>query len=404
MVGINADVCALKRFNEQLLDIIHALSATPECGFINMILLWPCQKLMRGNVLFFEKISQEHATPMPLNDKKRATLTDVARHAGVSPGTVSNALHNTRFVEPATRQRIDAAIQLLNYTPDMRARQLRTGKTNTIALLSSLPMSIASGASKLGFMMEIALAVATLALEKHHALILAPPGTTPLGMASFDAAILLEPAENDPHLLALKKAALPCITIGRTPGTETPVPWVDLHSAATTQMLLTHLQAEGVRQCALFVGNTRRTSAIEAEATYRAWCQGRQAPVIYHLSEAEGEAAGFGAACRLLQAHPAVDGVLVLVDTFASGAVRAFHQAGIAIPQRMKIATRYDGIRARESRPPLTAVNMHLDEVARQATTLLFALLAGSPVANSGGQPPDLTIRASSRPDPSPQR
>ncbi|EEM6358766.1 LacI family DNA-binding transcriptional regulator, partial [Salmonella enterica subsp. enterica serovar Enteritidis] len=93
---------------------------------------------------------------MAVQNKKRAKLIDVARHAGVSPGTVSNALHNTRFVEPQTRRRIEEAIVALNYTPNIRARQLRTGKTNTIALLSSVPLAIASGASRLGFMMEVA--------------------------------------------------------------------------------------------------------------------------------------------------------------------------------------------------------------------------------------------------------
>lgn len=102
---------------------------------------------------------------MAVQNKKRAKLIDVARHAGVSPGTVSNALHNTRFVEPQTRRRIEEAIVALNYTPNIRARQLRTGKTNTIALLSSVPLAIASGASRLGFMMEVALTSAMMALE-----------------------------------------------------------------------------------------------------------------------------------------------------------------------------------------------------------------------------------------------
>lgn len=334
---------------------------------------------------------------MSVHEKKRAKLIDVARYAGVSPGTVSNALHNTRFVEPETRRRIEEAIQALNYTPNIRARQLRTGKTNTIALLSSLPLTIASGASKLGFMMEIALTAAIMALEKQHALILVPPGKNPLDMVTFDAAILLEPAENDPQLRALDQAGIPCITIGRTPGTPTPVPWVDLHSSATATLLLTHLQMQGAKQCALFVGTTRRASTLETQAAYQQWCESRQVPIIYYLNEEEGETAGYQAARQLLQDNPEVDGLLVLVDTFASGAVRAFHETATAIPQRMRIATRYDGIRARESQPPLTSVNMHLDEIARQAVTLLFAVLAGQNVSGSRGQMPELVIRSSSR-------
>nr|WP_079837622.1 substrate-binding domain-containing protein [Salmonella enterica] len=87
--------------------------------------------------------------------------------------------------------------------------------------------------------------------------------------------------------------------------------------------------------------------------------------------------------------------VLVLIDTFASGAVRAFQEQDIAIPEQMRVVTRYDGIRARESLPPLTAVNMHLDEVARQAITLLFAVLSGEKVSYSDGIMPELVVRAS---------
>lgn len=334
---------------------------------------------------------------MPEQDKKRAKLIDVARHAGVSPGTVSNALHNTRFVEPETRRRIEEAIAALNYTPNIRARQLRTGKTNTIALLSSLPLTIASGASKLGFLMEVALTAAIMALEKQHALILVPPGANPLDTVSFDAAILIEPAENDPQLQALNQANIPCVTIGRTPGTTTPLPWVDLHSAATAELLLAHLLEAGANKCAIFIGSTRRTSAIETELTYRQWCEGRQQAVVYYLDESNGENAGELAMRQLLQDDPEVDGVLVLVDTFASGAVRALAETQTLIPGRMRIATRYDGIRARESQPALTAVNMHLDEIASQAVTLLFEVLAGKKVYGSRGRLPELVIRASTR-------
>ncbi len=72
-----------------------------------------------------------------------------------------------------------------------------------LLLLSSVPLAIASGASRLGFMMEVALTSAMMALEKQHALILVPPGANPLDAVSFDAAILIEPAENDPQLQAL---------------------------------------------------------------------------------------------------------------------------------------------------------------------------------------------------------
>ncbi len=54
----------------------------------------------------------------------RPTIRDVAIAAGVSTGTVSNVLTGRRAVQPATRQRIEAAIASLGYTPDHAARAL----------------------------------------------------------------------------------------------------------------------------------------------------------------------------------------------------------------------------------------------------------------------------------------
>ncbi|KYF17652.1 LacI family transcriptional regulator, partial [Salmonella enterica subsp. enterica serovar Typhimurium] len=74
---------------------------------------------------------------------------------------------------------------------------------------------------------------------------------------------------------------IPCASIGRTPGSDTPVPWAELHSAATAQLLLTHLETSGASKCALFVGYTRRTSVLESVAAFQRWCAVLQAPVVY---------------------------------------------------------------------------------------------------------------------------
>jgi len=67
--------------------------------------------------------------------KSRPKIVDVARAAGVSPATVSNALTENRHVDPLTRERVKAAAKRLGYTPDLRAQRLRTGRANTIAIL-----------------------------------------------------------------------------------------------------------------------------------------------------------------------------------------------------------------------------------------------------------------------------
>ena len=69
----------------------------------------------------------------------RPTQVDVARRAGVSRATVSyvlNGLTEGRVpISDETRQRVLDAIEELGYEPDARAQALRSGSTNTIALI-----------------------------------------------------------------------------------------------------------------------------------------------------------------------------------------------------------------------------------------------------------------------------
>lgn len=75
---------------------------------------------------------------MPLKGKGasvRPTMKEVARRSNVSPGTVSRALAGSDLVNAATRERILQVVKELNYTPNLLARRLSTGRTLTIAVV-----------------------------------------------------------------------------------------------------------------------------------------------------------------------------------------------------------------------------------------------------------------------------
>lgn len=314
---------------------------------------------------------------------------------------MSHALNNKGFVETGTRERVKAVALALGYRPNVRAQRLRSGEAHTIALLSSMPFEIAGGASRLGFLMEVAAVAAGAALERGLALILVPPMTRdrlPLEQLDIDGAIVIEPVAGDPNLLHLQERALPVVCIGRYPD-DTAVPFVDLQSHATTQLLLDHLRLQGARRIALIIGAEQRNSYSETEEAYRAFCKAhRMKPHVTAASEAKGEQGGYDACAALLAAHPDVDALCVPVDAFAVGAVQAIQARGLRIPMDVKIVTRYDGVRARTCTPPLTAVDLHLDRISSLAVDLLFAHLGGKHGDMQAKAPvPSLIVRASSR-------
>jgi DNA-binding LacI/PurR family transcriptional regulator len=71
----------------------------------------------------------------PVTNSSHPTIRDVARHAGVSPGTVSRVLNNSPLVKETTRQRVWEVIESLNYTPNLIARRLSLGKSLRIAVI-----------------------------------------------------------------------------------------------------------------------------------------------------------------------------------------------------------------------------------------------------------------------------
>jgi DNA-binding LacI/PurR family transcriptional regulator len=333
--------------------------------------------------------------------KPRVKIVDVARAAKVSPATVSNVLNESARVDAATRARVTAAVKRLGYSPDLRARRLRTGEVTTIAIVSSMPFAVASGPSRLGFLMEVAAAAAAVALEKGVALVLVPPAEftrAPLENLDVNGVLVVEPLEDDPEVQRLRARGLSVVTIGRQPKDGFDLPSVDLHSAFTAKLLLGHLWEQGARRIALVQGAQRRNSYRETEREYSAFVRRHKMPNrLLRLDETEGESGARLACRRLLEENPDIDALCVLVDAFASGAVAAAGDLGRGIPGDLKIVTRYDGLRARESRPQITAVNLHLAEVAAVAVSLLLDELSGKAgLRHRAGPLPDLVPRESS--------
>ena len=63
------------------------------------------------------------------------TISDIAKKAGVSSATVSRVLNDSGYVKQSTREKIEAAIKEMNFTPSAIARSLSKNETNTIGVI-----------------------------------------------------------------------------------------------------------------------------------------------------------------------------------------------------------------------------------------------------------------------------
>jgi DNA-binding LacI/PurR family transcriptional regulator len=313
----------------------------------------------------------------------RTKIVDVAREAGVSITTVSHALNGRGFVDPLTREAVKRVALRLGYRPNRHAQQLRGGSTHVIALISSMPFAVAGGPSRLGFMMEIAAVAASVALARGLALILVPPADSDaraietIETIDVDGALVLEPAASDVQVTHLRRRGVPMVTIGSQSGAS-DLSYVDLRPAQTTVALLEHLRSQGARRIALLTGEQHRSAYTEAALAYAAFATAhRMEPIVCRADENQGEEGGRLAALQLMERHPDIDAICAPVDAFAVGAVHALQALGRDVPGDLMVATRYDGLRARDCAPQLTSLNLHLDVIAAQAIELLFDHLRG---------------------------
>lgn len=310
---------------------------------------------------------------------KPPTIADVARAAGVSRTTVSHSLNDLGQVAQQTREHVKQVAEQLGYRPNIRAQRLRTGRSSAIALLSSMHPAVSAGASRLGFFTELAVGCAESALLRGYFLALAPPsrGVDALKVLDIDGAILLEPTPNDRVAKELQQRNIPFVAIGGAAGADTSMV-VDLHHEEVARILLDHLCNKGCHQLGLILGTSKRDSQVAFRRYYLELAQAQGfATAIVDVDEAGGEQAGYEASLQLLKEHPHLDGLCVPIDALATGAVAAAMSRGRQIGSDLLIATRYDGLRARSSAIPLTAVELHLPEVSTLAVDLLLARLEG---------------------------
>lgn len=180
-----------------------------------------------------------------------ATISDVARAAGVSISTVSYVLSGRRPISPGTRARVEAAIADLNYHPHAGARALAGRRTNVLALVAPLRADI-----NVPVIMQFVTAVVTAARSYGHDVLLLTneEGTAGLervaGTAMVDALILMDVERDDVRLPAIRRLHRPSVLIG-LPDRPGDVSCVDLDFTAAGYSALQHLAGHGRRAIGL---------------------------------------------------------------------------------------------------------------------------------------------------------
>ncbi|WP_282703604.1 LacI family DNA-binding transcriptional regulator [Streptomyces sp. CC219B] len=329
-------------------------------------------------------------------------ITDVARHAGVSPSTVSYALSGKRPISEETRQRVEAAIRELGYRPHAGARALASSRSNVLALVVPLRTGI-----HVPVVMQFAVSVVTTARRHDHDVLLLTQEEGEEGLrrvadtALVDALIVMDVQLHDRRLPLLRALDRPSVLIG-FPSSPAGLTCIDLDFKAAGEACVEHLARLGHRVVAL-VGSppevyVRQTAFAQrvVEGFTAAADRGGLASSVHPCEGRPGAARAV--AERLLREQPALTGVVVHNEPLLEPLVDAFEQLGLRIPGDLSVTAICPDETAAAVRVPITSVALPTAEVGERAVELLMGKLGGKPVPQATLLPPRITERASTAP------
>lgn len=329
----------------------------------------------------------------------RPTIRDVAKAAGVSVTTVSHALNDKGRLDPATRAMVLQAVRQLGYRANRHARGLRSGRSGALALLLPVRTGVpADEALSLDFFMRLASAAAAAAFAQEQALMLLPPAIVQTGLhgLGLDGGIVVDPSPLDPRVSLLTENGLPVVTIERDHGRLDDRWYIASETDANTRQVLDHLVAQGAQRIALLVPRTDWGWAAETLSAYDSWVSEHGAArLIVPVAMQPGEESAFLATRRLLERRRPPDAIFVVAARFVRGVLRAASAVGRRVPQDLLVAAGVDSIHARESEPPVTALELHPERQAEAAVKMLLGRLDDSVVEAPLHIPATLRLRAS---------
>jgi DNA-binding LacI/PurR family transcriptional regulator len=327
---------------------------------------------------------------------RRATISDVARQAGVSPSTASVVFSGKTPVSEATRRRVLDAAASLGYTgPDPRAASLRRGRSGIVGVVFEEHLGTAFLDPVKTLMMDgltdavTPLGAGLLLLRDHE-----PTGSGPsLTTAPLDAAVLIGCSGLlRQSLEAVRARGIPVVVIEGDAGDD--VPRIELDNREAQRQAASHLRALGHRHVAVAALPARSgwqrgwltdDTAIAIEVT-RDRLAGAldvfpDAPAFAAAGSfiAEGVEAG-----RVLFADPdrRPTAVIAQSDLLAAGVIRAAEEAGLRVPEDVSV-TGFDGIVVDGLSPyELTTLVQPAADKGRAAGAAVAAMLEGSPAAS----------------------
>ena len=332
----------------------------------------------------------------------RVTLADVARLAGVSKTSASMALAGSSRVARETKEVVRRAAAELKYVPHFAASALRTQRADAIAVVLphvaqhvfshpvfiELLEGISTAANDLD--LSVVLSTARSAKDESSAYSRITRGRQAAGVIVAAASV------HDPNPRQIDEAGYPIVVVGRPRmGSVASVGIDDIGGAiAVTKHLI---ETHGLKRIGHVSGPLDHQSAIDKRDGYVRAMKDAGLTIDPRLSfEGNYEESSGHDAARALRPHlQPGDGVFFANDQMAIGAMEEWRDAGLRVPEDVRVVSYDNHPMARHATPPLTTVGADMIGVGAKALHQLLRLIEGAGELPHVEFPTELIVRES---------
>ncbi|MCQ2505864.1 MAG: LacI family transcriptional regulator [Lachnospiraceae bacterium] len=311
----------------------------------------------------------------------RVTIKDIAREAGVSISTVSNALNDVDVLNPETKQKILAVAEKMNYVPNLNGRNLKAKSTKTIGLFADFMGG--------PYMQELMFTMSSICFNEGYELDIFISGSnqsimTRLLGGTVDGAVIVSPTLSATDEKILADANVPVVYLNKEVAGRYKSS-VSFDSYNTGRMAAEYLISKGKKRLALIEGtdnfdSTERSRGFKDVCSENGlrlkpdfvWYGGLMRETAYaevdsYLNSLNGK----------YDANTLPQAVFAANDSSAIGAMDALKKHGLRVPKDVSVIGCDDIELSQYVQPPLTTIRTNFGAQGSEAMKGIFAMLKG---------------------------
>ena len=313
---------------------------------------------------------------------KKSTINDVAELANVSIKTVSRVLNHEPRVRPATKERVQKAMEMLNYSPNSSARRLAGNRAYLLGILYDDPgteyiSNIQNGALK-------------ACRDDHSDILIFPVRYTDPNLSDTIAdlvssvrvdGVLLTPPVCDLESVRAKLHETNAPHVVISPGSGYDSQWKVVTNDREVCSLMVHYLADLGHERIAFISGAKHHHAIANRLNGYKDGMAQRGIRVRNAYCVEGDntfESGMTWGHHLLDLAKPPTAIFCANDDMAAGVMKAAHQKGISSPRDLSVAG-FDDVRlAHQTWPSLTTIRQPTQAMAETAAKLLIARIRGN--------------------------